>query len=155
MSQRASEKVIMNEQSKRSSYQYKTFQWWNLSHKIERKYNWIQNKNATQCDLLFTQQKIAAVASYVNLIRAKCAFAEIWRNLWNLSTKFDLIQNLCALSHYTKANHVCEWERNIFRTIFLHAKSIFTSIFTERTLTQRCRSITKLVRYYLLNVEKF
>ena len=51
---------------------------------------------------------------YLNLTRAKSAFAETLRNTWNLSTKLNLIQNLCVLSHYAKAYHVCQSERNIF-----------------------------------------
>ena len=42
----------------------------------------------------------------VNLIRAKSAFAETLRKAWDFSTKFDLIPNVCVLSHYTKAYHV-------------------------------------------------
>ena len=45
---------------------------------------------------------------YVNLIRSKSEFTKTLRNAWNLSTKFDLIQNLHDLSHYTKAYHDCQ-----------------------------------------------
>ena len=45
---------------------------------------------------------------YVNLIRAKTAFAETLRNAWNFSAKFDLIQYLGILSHHTIAYHVCQ-----------------------------------------------
>ena len=43
---------------------------------------------------------------YVDLIRAKTAFPETLRNAWNLSTKCNIIQNLCSLSHYIIAYHV-------------------------------------------------
>ena len=42
----------------------------------------------------------------VDLIGVKTAFAEALRNAWKLSIKSGLIQNLGALSHYTKAYHV-------------------------------------------------
>ena len=71
-----------------------------------------------------------------------------------------LIQNLCSLSDYTEAYHVCHMKHYILHiqlNTFRHLKcpypgrneqkmSIFTSIWIERTLTQRCQSILKLVR---------
>ena len=45
---------------------------------------------------------------YVNLIRAKSAFAKTLKNAWNLSTKFNLIQNYCTQSYYAKIDHVCK-----------------------------------------------
>ena len=51
---------------------------------------------------------------YVNLIRAKSAFTETMRNVWNLSTKFDLIQNLCALSYYNKTYHIFNGSATFF-----------------------------------------
>ena len=42
----------------------------------------------------------------INLIRAKSAYGENLRNLWNLNTKFDLIQNLLTLLPYAKAFHL-------------------------------------------------
>ena len=46
------------------------------------------------------------LVNYVNLIRAKTSFVETLRNAWNLSINYH-IQNLRALSYYTKAYHVC------------------------------------------------
>ena len=48
------------------------------------------------------------VSKYVNLIRAKSAFAETSKNTWNLNTNFDLVQNLFALLYYTTTYHVCQ-----------------------------------------------
>ena len=111
---------------------------------------------------------------YVNLIRAKSAFTETLRNAWNLSSKFDDIQNVCALSHYTKTYHVSQWDCKILHVKFITLryllqmplngpypgkkwpkKLIFTFIWIQLTLTQRCRSISKLVWYYLKNVGNY
>ena len=58
----------------------------------------------------------------MNLIRAKRAFAETLRNIWNLSTKSGLIQNLWlwALSHF------CHWN---WKHYILHTKVYFFTIF--------------------------
>ena len=39
----------------------------------------------------------------IDFMRAKNAFAETLRNVWNLNTKLGLIKNRSFLSHYTKA----------------------------------------------------
>ena len=37
-------------------------------------------------------------------------YVESYEDVWNLSTKLGLIQNICPLLHYTKAHHVCHTE---------------------------------------------
>ena len=39
--------------------------------------------------------------------------------MWYFSTKLCFFRNLWALSHYTKAYHVCQWQLNIFHTKFI------------------------------------
>ena len=80
----------------------------------------------------------------VYLIRAKSAFAKTLRNAWNFSTKFDLIQNLCALLHYTKVYHVGQGERNIFHTKFIILR-YFKSPYKDRIQEE----MTKIIDFYV------
>ena len=86
---------------------------------------------------------------------------EIGTLIWiscKICTLYQIILNLIlfviASTIHIKCNtfryHKCPYPGRNYRKI-----SIFTSIWTERTLTQRCRSISKLVRYYLQFVGNF
>ena len=116
---------------------------------------------------------------YVNFISAKSAFAETLSNLWNFSSEFKfnfgLIQNLSALSHYTKTYHVGHWKHTILHAKYIlftilqildtrkctvperkdQVRSIITSICIERTFTPLGRSTSKFVRYNYTNVDNF
>ena len=65
---------------------------------------------------------LASLQYPVNLNRAKIAFPEALKNVWNLNTKSDLIQDPCALSHCTKSYNIFRWEHNILHTKLIHLR---------------------------------
>ena len=69
--------------------------------------------------VLFTSRRLS------DKLSAKSAFAEALRNARNLSSKFNPIQDISGLSHYTKAFHACQWERNILHTKFIPSRYEF------------------------------